>query len=512
MHLPMKKISFPILLSLLFTFATSCSKTELDLAPVSSITDSNFWKSAEQWESFVVGIHSRLRTHTFNLFVLGGMRADEFGDTSFGGESTNNRERLWLNTINVSNPGVSGYGDFYSNINQINLLIQKTEETTLLSEANKSYYLGQAYGMRAFYYFHLVRSWGDVIIHTTPTTTFDLNSLAKAASPAAEVMALIKADLDKSEAAFGSNYTIKLNKAIWSKSATLMLKSEVYLWTSKRANGGTADAAIAKKALEDIQQNVPSLGLMENFREIFGYYTKGNKEIIFAVRNDLNEYPFMGGEFMVYLPQINYIGNYYDSLSRAKIDVQKDLVGGTGGFQAPIKKSTYYRFSNEDSRKYGSIQGAFTRTDNNEFNLAGCYISKYQGTINAGSRVMIDDYPIYRYADLLLMLAEAKVTLGEDPTNEINLIRQRAYGVNYKEQVHGFPNQAGDEDLAEMILKERFFEFIGEGKRWYDLLRFGKEYVYKYTTVTEDYKLLWPVDLTTLTNNKALTQTPGYNL
>jgi hypothetical protein len=139
----MKKISFPFLLSVLILLTTSCSKTDLDLSPISSITDDNFWKSSEQWESFVIGIHARLRTHTYNLFVLGGMRADEFGETSFGGESTNNKERLWLNTINISNPGVSEYGDFYSNINQINLLIEKTEETTLLPEASKSYYLGQ---------------------------------------------------------------------------------------------------------------------------------------------------------------------------------------------------------------------------------------------------------------------------------------------------------------------------------------------------------------------------------
>jgi starch-binding outer membrane protein, SusD/RagB family len=505
----MKKISFPILMSILLSFATSCSQTELDLSPVSSITDGNFWKSAEQWESFVVGLHSRMRTHTYNLFQLGGLRADEFGESSFGGESTNNRERLWLNTLNISNPGVTNFADFYSNINQINLLIQKTEETTLLPEASKTYYLGQGYGMRAFYYFHLLRSWGDVIIHQTATTTFDLSSLAKAASPAAEVMALIKADLTKSEAAFGTNYTVKLNKALWSKSATLMLKAEVYLWSARRMAGGATDAGVAKAALTSIQQNVPAFGLLPSFKDVFAYANKGNKEVIFALRNELNEYNFMGGEFVAFLPQINYIGNYYDSLSKAKIDVQKDLVGGTGGFQAPIKKSTYRRFSNEDSRKYASIQGAFTLTGG-QYVLAGCFISKYQGIINAGSRVMVDDYPVYRYADLLLMLAEAKTLMGEDPATEINLVRQRAFGANYKLAVHGYPNQVGDNNLPEMILKERFFEFIGEGKRWYDLLRFGKDYVFKYTTVTEEYKLLWPIDQGTLTNNKALKQTPGY--
>ena len=456
----MKKISFPFLLSVLILLTTSCSKTDLDLSPISSITDDNFWKSSEQWESFVIGIHARLRTHTYNLFVLGGMRADEFGETSFGGESTNNKERLWLNTINISNPGVSEYGDFYSNINQINLLIEKTEETTLLPEASKSYYLRQGYGMRAFYYFHLLRSWGDVIIYDTAPSTFDLSALAKAASPAADVMAFIKSDLNKSETAFGTNYTMKLNKAIWSKSAPLMLKAETYLWSAKRLNGGATDAGVAKIALTDIRENVPALGLLPNFRDVFSYANKGNKEIIFAARNELNEYTFMGGEFAPFLPQITYIRNYYDSLSMRKINVQTDLVGSTGGFQTPIKKSTYRSFSNEDSRKYASIQGAFSLV-NGQYILAGCFLSKYQGIINAGSRVMVDDYPIYRFADLLLMQAEAKTVFGEDPSEEINLVRQRACGSNYKPAVHGFPNQVGDKSLPEMILKERYFEFIG---------------------------------------------------
>lgn len=506
----MKKILFHILLGAKLSILASCSHFDLDLAPVSSITDGNFWKSPEQWDSFVVGIHSRMRTHTYNFFVLGCLRADEFGDVSFGGESTNNRERLWLNTLNVDNPMVTNFGDFYSNINQINLLIDRTEPTNLLSETNKNYYLGQAYGMRAFYYFHLLRSWGDVVIHDQATTKFDLNDLAKAASPASEVMAFIKADLNKSEAAFGNNYEIKGNKSQWSKSATLMLKAEVYLWSARQMGGGSADAQVAKSALQEIQSNRSDLGLLDDYASVFTHNNKGNKEIIFAIRNDLLEYHFMGGQFWPYLPQINYIGNYYDSLSAVKIDVQKDLVGNAGGWQAPLKKTTYQRFSNQDSRKYASIQGAFT-LEKDEFKLAGCYVKKFPGTIDAGARVLIDDYPIYRYADLLLMLAEAKSLSGESPGNEINQVRMRAYGSNYDPDQHAFPNKPGDDDVAEAILAERYFEFIAEGKRWYDLRRFGKDYVFKYTTVTEEYKLLWPIDLNTLTNNRALKQTPGYN-
>ncbi|MFM8361278.1 MAG: RagB/SusD family nutrient uptake outer membrane protein, partial [Haliscomenobacter sp.] len=62
------------------------------------------------------------------------------------------------------------------------------------------------------------------------------------------------------------------------------------------------------------------------------------------------------------------------------------------------------------------------------------------------------------------------------------------------------------------LLAERFYEFVFEGKRWYDLRRFGDAYVYKYTAVkpSESYKLLWPVDRNSLTNNRALKQNPGY--
>ena len=118
----------------------------------------------------------------------------------------------------------------------------------------------------------------------------------------------------------------------------------------------------------------------------------------------------------------------------------------------------------------------------------------------------------YRNADLLLLLAEAKIAVGEDPSTEINLVRARAYGTNYNPAIHAYPNQPVDANAKEAILQERFFEFIFEGKRWYDLRRMGDSYVFANTTVpaSETYKLLWPVDRNSLTNNRALEQTAGY--
>ncbi|HRE53033.1 MAG TPA: SusD family outer membrane lipoprotein NanU [Flavitalea sp.] len=490
---------------------TACNKLSLDLAPVSQIADGNYWQSKGHFESFINGIHSRMRTHEYTFFLLGSIRGDEYGDAPFGGESFGGLERYWLNTLNEENAGITNFGELYTNINQINLFINKGLSTNILDEADRNYYLGQAYGMRAFYYFHLLRSWGGVIIWDEPSMSFDVNNLAKPAASASDVMDFIKSDLESSVTHFGGNYTFKSNrKTFWSKAATLMLKAEAYLWSSKQFGGGSADAAIAKNALMDIQQNIPSLGLLPDFGEVFSYENKNNREMIFTIFHELDEAAFMNGNLNNSLPQASYFESFYDSLQDRSFSRAVDLLQESQrGLTTAVTKKTYWSFDSEDGRKFGSIQGAYTK-DGGVYNLAGCYLSKYQGVNIAGVRRLIDDYPVYRYADLLLMLAEAKAVLGEDITAEINLVRARAYAGNYNESTHGYPNQPGDDDINETLLRERLFEFIGEGKRWYDILRFGKEYVFKYTTAKQDHLLLWPIDINTLTRNRALQQNPGY--
>jgi starch-binding outer membrane protein, SusD/RagB family len=507
-----KKIIYILGLSVIIAIS-SCSK-KLDLAPVSSISDANFWQTSEQVDAFVSGLHNRFRGSISAFEFLGEGRADVFGtdpgsSSAFTGEATQGVERLWTNNLDLDNPGVSNYGGFYSNINQLNLLISKLNSGGApVANATKNYYLGIAYGMRAFYYFHIYRSWGKAIIQTEPTTSFDISNLAKAASSEADVMKLIKEDIDKSVTAFGNDYSFKNQKGYWSKSASLMLKAEVYLWTSYRG-GGTADATAAKTALTDIQTNVPSLTLLPSFASVFASNNKGNNEIIFAIRNKLDEaqLPFAN----TFFPQTSLIANYYDSVGTRKFNVTTDNWGGL--LRAPVMISTFRRYDDRDSRKWVTITAAYNLVSGT-YKIAGAFVSKYQGEQNAGSRQYTNDFPIYRYADLLLMLAEAKIILGENPATEINAVRQRAYGTNYNAATLGYPNQLVDADPKEAILQERYLEFIFEGKRWYDLRRMDAAgtYVFKYTTVpaAQTFKLLWPIDRNTLTNNRALEQTTGY--
>src|SRR5579875_2339230 len=176
----MKKFTYTILAGLWFIGIFSSCRKQLDLTPVSSITDANYFQNASQFDAFIAGIHATFRTHAASFQALGEMRADIFGTdpgsgSSFTGEATQGLERLWQQSLTLDNPGVSNYGGFYTNIDQINLMISKLNATSVVTGATKNYYLGICYGMRAFYYFQIYRSWGNAIIQTDPVTGSTLN-------------------------------------------------------------------------------------------------------------------------------------------------------------------------------------------------------------------------------------------------------------------------------------------------------------------------------------------------
>lgn len=525
----MKKLYIYLIACVAMLGFTKCDS--LDMEPQSSITDANYWKSDAQFSAFNVGLHAKLRETSYNIFLLGEPRSDIYsGESSYYGGAPQGNEHLPFNTLNVANTGISNFAGMYTVINQLNLMIEKTTETGVLSADAKNYYLGEAYGMRAYLYFHLLRSWGDVIIWTSYTNgaSLDLSDLTKGASPAAEVMAQIKSDIEASENAFGNQTRFKYDRHFWSKAATLMLKGEVYLWSGNQMGGGSADFAVAKTALQSLVNYDQELTLNSDFSETFAYNKKNNSEIIFAIRNQLDEFDLWNNNYrlnMVPLKANQLI--YFDENFISFKDMPEESYDGLIRFA--MKNELYTKvYHDKDSRKRVTMKAVYEQDpDTKEFKYIGVYAHKFRGTLKAGSTVYTnaDDYPIYRYADCLLLLAEAKAFLNEDPSAEINAVRERAYGKEYfnaNRATLAYPNDNDPEFYAnnkfvdpdskgalEAVLKERLREFIIEGKRWYDLRLAGDKYVLEHTSAVAT-KLLWPIDANTLTNNKALEQTPGY--
>ena len=191
------------------------------------------------------------------------------------------------------------------------------------------------------------------------------------------------------------------------------------------------------------------------------------------------------------VPQRNTLNNYYASITGEKFDLNFN-----GNVYYPLNVDIYHNVFNNnlDTRKEATLKAAYEKQEN-QYVYKGCFAYKFKGMTVEGEpyRTFADDYPIYRYADVLLLKAEAKALTGGDPTT-------MAYG-----------NMPGDsEGINEVLLRERLKEFMFEGKRWYDLRRFGKDYVMKYSSLKNERHLLWPLDKDTMTDNPALEQTNGY--
>ena len=163
-----------------------------------------------------------------------------------------------------------------------------------------------------------------------------------------------------------------------------------------------------------------------------------------------------------------------------------------------------------DSRKdvtfleiYKNIEGQRT--------YYGTMAMKGRGTVVSGVRYFVDDIILYRYADVLLMKAEAKNGLKQDPTDEMKEIRERAYGEDYGN--HEFVNGSPEEnDVA--ILQERLLEFAFECKRWWDLVRFDKAFELVPSLVGRDDPdlLYFPIPNTVLSLEPLVEPNPGWPL
>ena len=514
----MNNFKIILLVTAIALTAVSCRKT-LDLAPEDYYGDGNFWQNEAQVTNFMVGLHKQFRDNRFMFLRLGEMRG--------GGFSNEDRQNTSLSELTIINQaieetsaGVGGWAGFYNPILQLNLFIQKVEAAEFVAADKKNYLLGQAYAMRAYYYFHLLRTYGGVPVWLEPEVSngnTDAVALRRARSSEAEVLDIIKADVNKSIGLFGTSGA-PADKSQWNPLAALMLKGEVYLWSAKLYNT-TADLAEAKSALNA----VTGTSLLPNFADVFK--TKNNSEIILAVRYRDGEAE-MGTAYSYFL----YSTFNFDNLHvKDSTTLAPTLVDPLNIASAPAQIIQRYAYTFELFQSYNV---ADTRRDATFYDyyktsasgadvvvtVRNTALVKFPGQMDAANRrVFTDDWPVYREADRLLMLAEIENAEGGDPSSYVQQIRDRAFA-----NADPTPFVSGTQDANELaIFAERNKEFVYEGKRWYDIrrMKYGGEPLvfisasHPYGVLdkgTQGYKILWPIEAAIWTNDPLVDQTPGY--
>lgn len=488
----MKKIA-SIIVSV-FTLA-SC---ELDLVPESSLRHSGYWETEEAVNAAHIGLYPTFREYANTFWGMGELRSDIWGGRTLESPS---QSELIRNDVSKTRIHYGNWANFYSLLHKINDFIKNAPTVAASNQAQRNHMMGQAYGMRAYIYYTMLKAWGDVPITTEPLVKVEsLIVLKKKRAPKAEVMALIKADIEESLKFFGDDNSKWLNKNVyWSKAATLTLKGDVYLWSGKVLAGGDSDFREAKTALEAVQ----GYSLVE-YEELWGQAKEGNKEFIFAL--DYQE---------------DQASNFYSSMTARRVDVKGKfdaqgnplddfIVNGGSRYGANEKILNLLKSDMHDQRSQTFIE---VYSDKAATTLVATILNKFLGVTDGGLRRNWNNVPVYRYADAVLLLAEAKNHLGEDPTMEINEIRKRAYGNAYNAGTHGYVN-SNKAANAKIILDERLKEFVGEGKRWWDLVRAGDNHLFdEVPTIkaSEAYKIYYSISESMIANDSELKQTEGYN-
>lgn len=492
----MKSIMRKLIYSFLAVVMFSACTGDLTLTPVSQITNASFWKTPEEARGGLNGMYVRMRTQAATNFFIWGEARSEIWVQNFGFDASINYY-AFANALTRVNPGPD-WTTMYSVIHDANLIIKYVPKINFSSETEKNEIVAQAYATRALMYFTMTRVWGDLILVTEPTESFDPTTIYKERSGQAEVFALIKKDLENALELF-SNNNFPTGRVKWSKPAVNALKADVFLWSAKKLNGGTADFTVALSAISDLEKS--DVQLLPDFKQIFSFTNKGNKEVVLGMRfaeGESSVRTLFGGVEALAAPTVPFT-------PQSVINKLTPYSGKNVHWQ--LSSLVTKQFSGDDSRKDATFIEV-EETRNGVTKLLFNIDQKWPGLISGGVRVMYDDLILYRYADILLMKAEAQNGLGQDPSAAMNMIRKRAYGAKF--EAHTFVN-GSKESNDEAILQERLFEFIHEGKRWYDLVRFGKalEIVPLLKGKTEN-DLLFPIGEGILSLEPKVKQNPGY--
>lgn len=483
----MKNYTLYYLMIIVTVSLWSCSDI-LDLKPTSIITNSNFWSSEDDVEGAVTGLYVKLQDlAVLDLFIWGESRSEimEWGQVS----GTLDFDKFYLNTLNADNAGPD-WRQIYEVINGANLILKYGNEIGFSSLDTKNTLFAEVYTVRAFMYYVLVRTWGKVPIRIDPVESYDVNVINKERSSVDDVFNLIKSDLNQALDLFpNANFNNGRNR--WSKISALALKADVYLWTGRKLNGGESDIQAALESCQKIV-NDDKVELLSTYSDIFRYGNKNNKEILMAVG------------FKALESGNNYFRNMYSAPAPTDVDpITMEIIGQyAGGVVWSMREEVQNLFYDTDTRK----NATFIHIPADSYHPA--LLTKGRGTLISGIRYYTSDIILYRYADVILMMAEAKNALGQDPSQEINLIRKRAYGNDYENHIFINGSQALNNEI---ILEERLLELATEGKRWWDLVRFEKALDLVPSLQDKGKELLlFPISNNVLSLEPKIEQNPGY--
>jgi hypothetical protein len=420
---------------------SSCSEDFLNQTDPTKVGVEVFYQNETQLKQALNGVYGYLQSITNTAYLAGEFQTDnttvDLNPSDRGGAG--GWEAFEYGTVNAGNGEIANiWNVYYAALYNLNLTLEKTEKSTV-SDAARKEIVGQLKFIRAYLYFNLVQYFGDVVIVTntlsTPDPAFDL-----VRSPQTEVWALIEKDLKEAASMLPAQYASSGDKGRVTKGAALALLGKSYLTTKKYPEAVTT--------LKEV--TTMNYALNANYADNYDPGKKNGVESLFEVQ-------YKGGDDSGEQSSFQYV--FAPRVSRGA--VTGFPAGGNGGRNSPTN-DIMEAYEKGDLRKEISLKSGFT-LDGKFYPVP--YVNKYNYTHSIIQRTD-SNWPILRYADVLLMLAEAS-NEASGPSAEafgyLNLVRKRA-GL---EELTGL----GKDAFRTAVLKERRIELAFENHRWFDLKR-----------------------------------------
>jgi len=490
----MKKyiIKSTVILALSLLTTTSCTDEFVDVDPVYSLDSENYFNSESDYNNALIGAYDMLHSSYINV-LMGEIASD---NTLSGGEAATDTpgiQQVDAMTHTAVNGNLKNLWDWmFAGVQRCNYILEFKDKTDF---ANKNQVIAETRFLRAYYHFELVKWFGGIPLKGDKRFSLNDEKTIPRAS-VDEVYASIESDL-----LFAVQYlnpsAAQTGRA--TKGAAQALLGKAYLYQNKFAPAAAIfDQLIATN----------TYSLVANYNAIFEHTGENGPESVFEIQYtdaqgaDFGCLQCSEGNVAVGFNGIrNYSGPFFD---------------GGYSFNVPTQEA-FNSFEVGDNRRNVAILDieawatANNATYGTGYKHTGYFNRKYlarKGDTNIGDQNLTNpnNYRSIRYADVLLMAAEAHNRSGNDikAKDYLNLVRRRAFGdTNHDITATGTA-------LTDFIWNERRVELMGEGHRFFDLVRTGKA-AQKITGFTSNKNELFPIPFEEIQfSNGNWQQNPGY--
>lgn len=451
----------------------------LETSVESNITTQNFFKTTKDFDMALTGIYYTLTSvewdpqHRYGNYFTGMMYWGRIGtDEAFVTSGNNGEDMIGGYTYTPEHLFVEKTWFMqYLGIQRANVVIDrlKAYNGDAIPQGDKERIAGEAHFLRGWFYFQLARYFGEVPLVLSETT--DINNLNTEKAPLSKVYEQVITDFSEAERLLPvTNTTGHAHKY-----AATALMARAYLQMSGNPLKDKSAASLAAEKCKEVI-NSKKFSLVKDYFSQFDGKHEHNSEYIFDIEFDnTHSNSLYGGQVgtidglphvdQVYWTQVRTFPEMYE-----KFD-SKDLRRGSVNKEGHV-------IINKDT---GKAEIVYDKDYEGNY-----WVYKFRHPLDKADRGSSwanwcnnINFPIIRYADVLLMLAEAENRANGQPSSEaleyVNQVRRRGFGADIMTPAPDIDLKmtSGDE-FDKVILHERSLELCFEGHRWADLVRFGK--------------------------------------